>query len=193
MSNAEDINIVNILIGNIVLIGQLFAAFVTALATIALWRVTKVLAVETKTLAKMTSQPFVVCWLESSLASSTAIDLKLINTGNAAAFDVKMELTPGLPDKIGLDAPGPDPDSKFEFDTSLLPPSKEQRIRGAMSTQIHETKFNVTLSWSRYPGSKDRDNITYSFTARDGFHGGFTAKGIHHVAQELEAIKKKIK
>lgn len=35
---------------------QLFAALVTAAATFALWRVTRVLSVETKTLAAMTSR-----------------------------------------------------------------------------------------------------------------------------------------
>lgn len=73
---------------------QLVAAFVTALATFALWRVTRVLAVETKTLAAMTSRPFVVCSLESSGASAIALNLTLRNTGNATAFDVKLELSP---------------------------------------------------------------------------------------------------
>ena len=39
---------------NALVFAQLVAAFVTAIATIALWRVTRVLAVETKTLAAMT-------------------------------------------------------------------------------------------------------------------------------------------
>lgn len=73
---------------------QLVAAFVTAIATFALWRVTYVLAVETKTLAAMTSRPFVVCGIESSLADTTALNLALRNTGNATAFDVKAKISP---------------------------------------------------------------------------------------------------
>jgi len=67
---------------NILTVAQLVAAFVTAIATIALWRVTRVLADETKTLAAMTSRPFVVSSFESSEADPTAIDVVFRNTGN---------------------------------------------------------------------------------------------------------------
>ena len=86
--------------GNILALAQLVAAFVTAVATWALWRVTRVLAVETATLAKMTSRPFVVCMLESSGASSRALNLVLRNTGNATAFDVTLQLAPHFPKVI---------------------------------------------------------------------------------------------
>lgn len=66
---------------NLLAFSQLIAAAVTAWATFALWRVTRVLAVETKTLAAMTSRPFVVCSLESSGASAVALNLTLRNTG----------------------------------------------------------------------------------------------------------------
>ena len=81
---------------NLLAFAQLIAAFVTALATIALWRVTKLLANETSVLAEMTSRPFVVCALESSGASAIALNLVLRNTGNAAAFDIEVEISPPL-------------------------------------------------------------------------------------------------
>ena len=63
---------------DILAVAQLLAAFITALATFALWRVTRVLAVETSALAKMTSRPFVICGIESSLASPSALNLKSV-------------------------------------------------------------------------------------------------------------------
>ncbi|MBM7326554.1 hypothetical protein JS562_26185 [Agrobacterium sp. S2] len=83
---------------NILSYTQIFTAVVTAGATIALWYVTRVLAVETKTLAKMTSQPFVVCSLQSSQADSSALDLILENTGNAVAFGDRYKLDASFTD-----------------------------------------------------------------------------------------------
>lgn len=107
-------------IANFVTLTQVLAALVTAVATIALWRVTRVLAIETTTLAKMTAQPFVVCWLESSASSAIALNLTLRNTGNATAFDIRMVLTPALPENPNQ-APTEN-NSETVFRTSLLPP-----------------------------------------------------------------------
>lgn len=167
---------------------QLLAAFVTALATIALWRVTKVLAVETKTLAAMTSRPFVVCSLESSGASAIALNLTLRNTGNATAFDVKLELSPALtkPDGTAND----DPQTAWEI--SLLPPGQALTTQGVMGPEVHDQTYSATVSWAALPGAVVRESLSYSFAAKDGFRGGWNTKGPHQIAEELEKIRKQL-
>ncbi|UXS45927.1 hypothetical protein [Agrobacterium tumefaciens] len=89
--------------GNLLTLAQVLAALVTAFATWALWRVTKVLAVETSALAKMTSNPFVVCYLRSGHSNPKAMNLTLENTGNATAFDIQLRVTPALPVQIRME------------------------------------------------------------------------------------------
>lgn len=177
---------------NNLILAQVFAALVTAFATIALWRVTRILAVETATLAKMTAQPFVVCWLESSAADPIALNLTLRSTGNATAFDIKLEVTPALPEKPGIDGSPPEEGTKTEFETSLLPPEQMLSILGTMGPQVHDTQFTAVVSWSTYPGAADRQTLKYKFQAKDGFRGGFRSKGVHQIAQELEKIRERL-
>lgn len=167
---------------------QVFSALATAVATIALWRVTKVLAVETKTLAKMTAQPFVVCWLESSAGDALAMNLTLRNTGNATAFDVKMTMTPAL--SLRSDGTPAEGDTSTVFNPSLIPPGQMSRIRGDLAQNIHDTIFNVVISWSDRPGSENREELEYSFEPKDGFRAGYNPKGVDDIAKSLEGIRK---
>lgn len=176
---------------NFLVLAQVFSAFVTALATIALWRVTRILAVETKTLAKMTAQPFVVSWLESSGASPVALNFTIRNTGNAAAFDIETILTPGLPEKPNIDGSPLDLTPQTVFNTSVLPPGQMQSIIGAMGPQVADTIFSVRVSWAAYPKSQKREAIEYSFQTADGFRGGFETKGLHQIAEELKKIRER--
>ena len=172
---------------NILTIAQLGAAFITALATLALWRVTRVLAVETSELAKMTSRPFVICGIESSLADPTALNFVVRNTGNAAAFDIKTKVTPPLPQPNGnID----DGETETLVDVSYLPPGQVLSRQGVMSRDIYDVKYNVDISWSSYPRSTDRESLRYIFEGRDGFNGGFKEKGMHEIATEIEKIRK---
>lgn len=174
---------------NVLSFAQLVAAFVTALATFALWRVTRVLAVETKTLAAMTSRPFVVCGIESSLADPTALNLVVRNTGNAAAFDIKAKITPPLPKANGTIDEG---EKETLAEVSYLPPGQVLARMGVMSRDINDVKYNVEISWSSSPRSADRENLNYIFEGRDGFNGGFKEKGLHEIANELEKISKQL-
>lgn len=175
---------------NALAFAQLLAAFVTAIATFALWRVTRVLAVETKTLAAMTSQPFVVCSLESSEASSTALDLTLRNTGNATAFDVKFCLSPALPEPGGSK---PQDEAQTQNEISMIPPGHALHLQPVLGREIHDTKFAVAISWSQLPGDKKRETLEYSFEPKDGFRGGWNTMGIHDVAQELGKLRNEMK
>lgn len=173
---------------NFLTFAQLIAAFVTAVATITLWRVTKVLAVETQTLAKMTSRPFVVCSLESSGASAVALNLTLRNTGTATAFDVRLELSPGLKGPSGT--PSEKPNTRW--DVSLLPPGQALNIRGVMGPDVNGEVFDASISWASMPGAGARETVSYRFSATDGFDAGWTTKGSHHIAGELEKLRKQL-
>ena len=173
---------------NALAVAQLAAAGVTALATIALWRVTRVLAKETEALAKLTSQPFVVGSLESSSVSSNAFNLTLRNTGNATAFDIVLEITPPIPNFDGSI-----PSEKFIRRTvSMLPPQNPLTLQVAMGPDIHDKKFEAIVSWSRRPKEDARESLTYVFSPLDGFQGGVVTKSAHHIAEELEKIRKHI-
>lgn len=171
---------------NILAAAQVAVALVTALATLALWRVTRVLAVETSALAKMTSRPFVVCALESSSASSTAMNLTLRNTGNATAFDIKLGVTPALPQPNG---DKPSDDTLTTHNISLLPPEQALPIQPVLGRNVNETVFRVETSWAMMPGASERESLSYNIEAKDGFHAGWNTKGPHHIAEELEKLR----
>lgn len=67
----------------------------------------------------MTSRPFVICGIESSLADPTALNLEVRNTGNAAAFDIKTKVTPLLPKANGVVDEG---ETETLVDVSYFPP-----------------------------------------------------------------------
>jgi hypothetical protein len=174
---------------NALAIAQLLAAAVTAIATIALWRVTRVLAVETAVLAKMTSRPFVVCVLESGASTPRAMNLVFRNTGNATAFDIVLELSPGL-QKFNQSAT--EVEAVSTRGLSLLAPGHSMQIQGVLSTEVHAKKFNATISWAAMPNAAARETLSYSFEPKDGFRGGWGVKGIHHVADELGKIRERL-
>ncbi|WP_295317444.1 hypothetical protein [Roseobacter sp.] len=168
---------------------QVAVALVTALATLALWRVTRVLAVETSALAKMTSRPFVVCALESSGASAVALNLALRNTGNATAFDIKLEMSPALPKPNG---DKPDDETLPTHEISLLPPDQALQIQGVMGTEVYGKVFDMKVSWAAMPGAESRETLSYKIEPKDGFRGGWNTKGPHHIAEELEKLRKQM-
>lgn len=174
---------------NFVTLAQVLASGVTAVATYALWRATRVLAVETTILAKMTAQPFVVCWLRSSSADATTMNLTLRNTGNATAFDVKLRVLPALPEPNAASKAASDAST---FDASLLPPGESLSVWPVLSNEIHGTEYSAEVSWSGSPGAVDRQELRYRFSSKDGFHAGWTVKGTHQIAQELEKLRKGI-
>lgn len=111
------------------------ATLLTAIATIALVWFTGVLAKETRVLAARTSQPFVICTLESSEASKTAFNQVIRNTGNAAAFNIEIKIDPKLPK---LNGGGEHPNLRT---VSLLPPGRSLELTAVTGRDIHERTF----------------------------------------------------
>jgi hypothetical protein len=169
---------------------QVLAAFVTAFATIALWRVTKLLAKETSLLASLTSQPFVIAALKSSDENATALDLSIQNTGNATAFNIRLFLSPKLrpPNR-----PQPSHDTKGDYNVSLLPPGQILSVDVAYGPEIHDVAYSVELSWTTHPQSKDRQNLSYKITARDGFQAGWNKTGMKDIVDELGKLREAVR
>lgn len=175
--------------GNSLAAAQVVAAFVTALATLALWRATKVLAIETSALAKMTAHPFVVCYLRSGETNPQAMNLTLENTGNATAFDIKLRIMPALP---GPNSRGVVEKDETLFEASLLPPGRDLRIQAVMSTEAYGQQFSVEVSWAQRPAGSTRESLSYMFEPKDGFRAGWRTKGLHEIAEELEKVRRQM-
>lgn len=173
---------------NALAFAQLVAAFVTAAATFALWRVTRVLAVETKTLAAMTSNPFVVGSFEPSVADGGAFDVVLRNTGNATAFDIELKFSPPLPHPLDEDENA----TETVFKVSLLGPGQSLPLLGVQAVQAPDTKFKVSVSWSASPTSSNRTPLTYETRIFSGITCGWSTKGLHQIAEELEKLRKQL-
>ncbi len=86
---AEHINTISTLI-------SAFAALLTAVATFFLWRVTRLLADETKKMVDGSVQPHVVVTLEPNSWAAFYFDINIANTGNAPAYDIEVEFNPPL-------------------------------------------------------------------------------------------------
>lgn len=77
-------------------VGGMLATVVTAVATIFLWRVTKLLAKETTRMVEASDQPHVVATLSPNRWSLRHFDLLVDNTGNATAYDIQVCFDPPL-------------------------------------------------------------------------------------------------
>ena len=84
---AEHINTVSTLISAL-------AALLTAVATFFLWRVTRLLADETKRMVDASVQPHVVVTLEPNSWAAFYFDINIANTGNAQPMILKSDLIP---------------------------------------------------------------------------------------------------
>ncbi|EPQ9047731.1 MULTISPECIES: hypothetical protein [unclassified Cronobacter] len=86
---AEHINTISTLI-------SAFAALLIAVATFFLWRLTRLLADETKKMVDGSVQPHVVVTLEPNSWAAFYFDINIANTGNAPAYDIEVEFNPPL-------------------------------------------------------------------------------------------------
>ncbi len=145
-------------IGNIVVpILSLLGAIVTAIATILLWRVTKVLAIETKRLADASAQPHVVATIEPNQWSMMHADISVTNTGNATAYDIEVEFDPPL--ENGAARSGKDiPLQRI----SVLKPGHSISSYLCEFQKIIDNKFEVSTRWSRTTATRDIEFNKYT-------------------------------
>lgn len=146
-------------------IAAAIGAAVTAVATIALWRVTKVLANETTRMADATGQPQIVATLRPNPWTLMYAQIAITNSGNASAFDVTMEFDPQLvvdeDDQQAEKRPLP-----FQK-VSVLRPGETLSSHVGKSFPLLEKTYWVTTSWLRGPQDTKRESLSYTLTMAD--------------------------
>lgn len=136
---------------------------VTAIATIFLWRVTKLLAVETKRMAEASARPHVVATLDPNRWSMRHFDLKVDNTGNATAYDIKVDFTPPLVNGVGRAGGMHVP---FE-NISLLKPGQGMSSYLAEYPLVRGRVYSVRVTWRRSFADSQREENVYSINMAD--------------------------
>ena len=144
-------------------VGGLLGSLVTAVATLFLWRVTKLLAVETKRMAEASAQPHVVATLDPNRWSMRHFDLKVDNTGNATAYDIKVDFTPPLINGEGRAGAIAVP---FE-NISLLKPGQGMSSYLAEYSIVSRRVYSVRVSWRRSFADSTREENTYTINMAD--------------------------
>lgn len=143
--------------------GTLFGTLATAIATVALWRATRVLAVETKRMADASSEPQVVATIVPNIWSTIHLDINVENTGNATAFDIELIFDPPLINDGEIAENEPVPLQKI----SLLKPGQSMNSYLNDVGDYLDKNFKVTSSWSRSPKSDVRESLTFWLNMAD--------------------------
>lgn len=156
---------------------SLLATLVTAVATVALWYVTSVLARETKRLADTTSQPQVVASVQPNRWGGGFADLHVANTGNATAFEIEIKFDPPL-EKDPVDADAPTPFQSI----SLLKPGQALSSFLVEYDRIIDVIYDVTVSWKRDPAKGERESLSYKLRVAD-------VRGVTHLGSPDPVIQ----
>lgn len=162
---------------------QVLVAAATALVTYFLFRVTKVLADETKRLADIGQQPHVVATLSPSPRSMIHFDLIVENTGTATAYDIKIAFDPPLTmednrEKVPLQ------------NISVLKPGQFMSSYLSPFGSIEKKRYQVSVSWSRKSGSSERESNSYVFDTN--YFEGISRLGEDpnvEIAKELKRLR----
>ena len=165
----------------------LLAAIATAIATVFLWRVTRILAVETKRMADAAARPQVVASIVPNRWSVIHLDIVVENTGNATAFDIEVSFDPPLENG---EARGDDIDIPLQK-ISLLKPGQSLQSYLTEVGDYLEKAFTVTTSWALDPKAAERETLTYSFNMGD--YKGVSYLGerdpLVQIAQQMKTLR----
>jgi hypothetical protein len=168
----------------VIAIGGVLGTLVTAVATIFLWRVTKVLANETTRMVQAASQPHVVATIEPNRWSLRHFDLKVDNTGNATAYDISINFDPPLES-------GEARGSQLEIPLSAISVLKPgQGISSYLSEydSLKNKVYTISISWRRDPQNQTREQNIYKLDMAD--REGISQLGSEPMVQIAEHIKK---
>ncbi|MFP1780045.1 hypothetical protein ACLEEB_12955 [Lonsdalea quercina] len=135
-----------------------FAALLTAIATFFLWRVTRVLADETKRMVDASEQPQVVATLEPNAWSMRYFDISIANTGNAPAFNIEVTFDPPL-------------ENASHRKNKTIPLRQISVLRNGQTMtsnlceydQIEGKVFQVNISWTKKPNSTVKEIMSYTY------------------------------
>jgi hypothetical protein len=170
-------------------IAAAIGAAVTAVATIALWRVTKVLANETTRMADATGQPQIVATLRPNPWTLMYAQIAITNSGNASAFDVTMVFDPPLivhySEQRSENRPLP-----FQK-VSILRPGETLSSHVGKSFPLLEKTYWVTTSWLRHPQDIKRHSLSYTLSMADvqGLEQLGGGDPLVQIAQEIKHIR----
>jgi hypothetical protein len=143
--------------------GTLLGTFATAIATFALWRVTGVLAVETKRMADASAQPQVVANIVPNQWSTIHLDINVENTGNATAFDIEISFDPPLENGEARSGNTPIPFQRI----SLLKPGQSMTSYLSDVGDYLDKSFEVRVSWKLMPDATNREHLSYWLNMSD--------------------------
>ncbi|TCV91721.1 hypothetical protein [Biostraticola tofi] len=161
-----------------------FAALLTAVATFFLWRVTRLLADETKRMVDASAQPHVVVTLEPNPWVAFYFDINIANTGNAPAYNIEVLFDPPLVNaehRINRDIP-------FS-NVSVLKNGHSLNSSLCKYEQIKDQVYLVSISWSKHPGSSEREKNEYSYDMAS-FEGVSYLGARNPMTQIAEQMKK---
>lgn len=161
-----------------------FAALLTAVATFFLWRVTKLLADETKRMVDASVQPHVVVTLEPNSWAAFYFDINIANTGNAPAYDIEVEFDPPLVNAEHRKNKGI-PFSKV----SVLKNGDSLSSSLCEYEKIKDQIYSVSISWSKHPDSIERERNEYSYDMAS-FEGVSYLGARSPITQIAEQVKK---
>ena len=162
-------------------------AIVTAIATVFLWRVTKSLAIETKRLVDLGAQPHVVATIEVNMWSMMHADLRVVNTGNATAYDITIFFDPQIAPKIsGLEDRGLPLSS-----ISILRPGQELVASIGEIGPLLDDARSVEISWKRSSNKDVREynKYTLDLTGYKNLRRLGGSSALTEIAEELRKIR----
>lgn len=169
--------------GAISIIGAL-GAIVTAIATFFLWRVTKVLANETRRMAAATDSPHIVVTLERNLWSVRHLEICIENTGNSTAYCIDVVFDPPL--KNGQ---ARNDEAYIPFQSvSVLKPGQSLRSYLSDFESLAGNSYGVCISWLGQVASEERQFNKYELRMDD--HKGVSFLG---ESDSLVGIAKSLK
>jgi hypothetical protein len=134
------------------------ADWVIAIATVALFIATAVLALFTKRLSDATGKPQVVATIDVSRWSMLHVDLRVENTGNASAFDIHVSFEPPLPRHNYISDSSTPPLHRI----SLLRPSQHLISSLCKASNILDAPHTATVSWAQRPNGRKRETLIYT-------------------------------
>ncbi|EAA6839160.1 hypothetical protein L0436_004717 [Salmonella enterica] len=162
------------------------AALLTTVATFFLWRVTRVLANETKRMVDASQQPQVVATLEPNAWSMHYFDISVANTGNAPAFNIEVAFDPPL-------------ENSFHRKNKTIPLRQISVLRnGQIMTsnlceyhQIEGKVFQVNISWTKKPNAtvKEIINYTYDMASFSGISQLGAKNPMTVISQQIKEIR----
>lgn len=160
---------------------------VTAIATVFLWRVTRLLALETRRMAEAISQPHVVAVILPNQWTIIHADFIVENKGTGTAYDIEIAFDPPL--ENGKHRGG---EMSLPLQSiSILKPGQELRSYLGDFHPILENSYRVTISWKRDPQAVEREILTYTLDMT--MFKGMTQLGAPDPLVQLASQMKKLR